>query len=309
MIFSTPEMWIGFFVFIGMILAMEAWMLKSKQDMIAFYPALFHTLFLIACAVLFGLGLLLFDSKQHALEFFAGYAIEGSLSVDNMFVFLMIFQYFRVPVSSQRRVLVYGVLGAIVLRFIMIAGGTWLVNSFHWVLYLFGLFLIGSGIMILFSAERKKDLERHIILRGLRKCLRLTDEYHGKNFFIKRNALWYATPLFIVLVLIEFSDVVFALDSIPAIFAVTNDIFIIFTSNIFAILGLRALYFVLENMAERFYLLKYGVAILLTFVGSKMLTAHWFKMPIALVLTVIIGVLGTTIILSLITQRRKIGKA
>jgi TerC family integral membrane protein len=236
---------------------------------------------------------------QKALEFFSGYLIEQSLSVDNMFAFIMIFNFFAVPAEYQHRVLIYGVLSAIVLRFFVILGGTWIVGELHWILYIFGLFLVFTGIKMLMQSDEKKDLSDNHFLHWLRRHLRVTHEFHGESFFIRQNALLYVTPLFLVLVFIELSDLVFALDSIPAIFAVTNDPFIIFTSNIFAILGLRSLYFLLANMAARFHLLRYGIAIMLTFIGIKMLIEPWVYIPILIALSVVVAILGTTVLLSL----------
>jgi tellurite resistance protein TerC len=215
-----------------------------------------------------------------------------------MFVFLMIFQYFAVPAKYQRRVLLFGVLGAVFMRLGMIMGGVWLVSQFHWILYVFGAFLVFTGIKMVIAAEQKPDLEQNPLLQWMRKHLRITKEFHEEHFLIRQNGLLYATPLLLILVLIECGDLIFALDSIPAIFAVTNDPFIIFTSNIFAILGLRALYFLLSHMADRFHLLKYGVALILVFVGAKMLIAPWFQIPIVLALVVIVLTLAISAVLS-----------
>jgi tellurite resistance protein TerC len=244
-------------------------------------------------------------ANTKAMEFFTGYLIEKSLSVDNLFVFLMLFGFFAVPQEYQRRVLQYGVLGAIVLRAIMILAGVWLVNQFSWVLYLFGIFLIITGIKMVLFAEQEPVLDRNPILRWMRKHLRITDEYHGEHFTVVKQGVRYFTPLFVVLAMVEISDVIFAVDSIPAIFAVTTDPFIVFTSNIFAILGLRALYFLLADMADRFHLLKYGVAVVLMFVGVKLLIAPWFHVPVLLSLALVAIILATAIGASLISTRTK----
>lgn len=243
-------------------------------------------------------------ADRKTLEFITGYLIEQSLSIDNMFVFVMIFSYFAVPAELQRRVLLYGVLGAIVMRTGMILAGVWLVKEFAWVLYFFGAFLIITGIKMLIFADQKPDLEKNPLLRWMRAHMRVTKDFHGEHFFIKQNGLWWATPMFLVLVFVEFSDLIFAIDSIPAIFSVTTDPFIVFTSNIFAIMGLRALYFLLADMADRFELLKYGLAIVLIFVGCKMSIAPWYHLPVQWSLLVVGSIILISIILSLIVSRR-----
>ena len=238
-------------------------------------------------------------ANRKALEFFTGYLIEQALSVDNMFVFVMIFTYFAVPPELQRRVLLYGVLGAIAMRAVMILGGVWLVSEFAWVLYVFGLFLVVTGIKMLVMADQKPDLDQNPLLRWLRGHMRITPGFHGQAFFVHINGLRYATPMFLVLVMIEASDLVFAVDSIPAIFAVTTDPFIVFTSNIFAVMGLRALYFLLADMAERFHLLKYGLALVLIYIGGKMLAMPWFHMPVQWSLSIVGLIILMSVVLSL----------
>jgi tellurite resistance protein TerC len=210
-----------------------------------------------------------------------------------------------VPPELQRRVLLYGVLGAIVMRAGMILAGVWLVQEFAWLLYVFGVFLVITGIKMLIFADQQPDLEKNPLLRWLRSHLRITDGFHSERFFVRQNGLRWATPMFLVLVLIETSDLVFAVDSIPAIFAVTTDPFIVFTSNIFAIMGLRALYFLLADMAERFHLLKYGLAIVLVFIGSKMLLAPWWHMPIQWSLAIVGSIILIAVLLSLRLSKRK----
>ena len=244
-------------------------------------------------------------AQRTTLEFLTGYLIEQSLSIDNMFVFVMIFGYFAVPPELQRRVLLYGVLGAIVMRAGMIFAGVWLVQEFAWLLYVFGAFLAITGIKMLIFANQQPDLEKNPLLRWLRRHLRITDTFHGERFFVRQNGLRWATPMFLVLVLIEASDLVFAVDSIPAIFAVTTDPFIVFTSNIFAIMGLRALYFLLADMAYRFHLLKYGLAIVLVFIGTKMLIAPWWHVPVQWSLTTVGGLILSSVVLSLALTKGK----
>jgi TerC family integral membrane protein len=231
--------------------------------------------------------------------------IELSLSVDNIFVFIMIFGFFAVPAEYQRRVLVYGVLGAIVMRAGMILGGAWLVQQFHWVLYLFGAFLVITGFKMLIFAESESDLNKNPILGWLRGHLRITHEYHGEKFTVLRDGARWFTPLFLVLILIETSDVIFAVDSIPAIFAITTDPFIVFTSNIFAIMGLRSLYFLMADLNGRFHLLKYGLALVLVFVGTKMLIVDYYKVPIGLALGIVFLILSTSVAASLIATRKR----
>ncbi|MCT9014372.1 TerC family protein [Cupriavidus gilardii] len=243
-----------------------------------------------------------------ALEFITGYLIEQSLSVDNMFVFVMIFSYFAVPPELQRRVLLYGVVGAIIMRAGMILAGVWLVQEFAWILYVFGAFLVVTGIKMLVFADRQPDLEKNPLLRWLRRHMRITPAFEHEKFFVRIGGVRWATPMFLVLIMIEASDLVFAIDSIPAIFAVTTDPFIVFTSNIFAIMGLRALYFLLADMAGRFHLLKYGLAVVLVFIGGKMLAAPWFHMPVQWSLAIVGIVILVSVLISLVLSARKLDR-
>lgn len=242
-------------------------------------------------------------AEQKSLEFLTGYVIEKSLSVDNVFVFLLIFTAFAVPPEYQRRVLLYGVLGAIVMRAIMILAGAWVVREFSWVLYLFGAFLVITGIRMLVAVDEKPDLEKNPVLRFARRHLRVTDGFRGERFTVREGGVLFVTPLFLALLMVELSDLVFAVDSIPAIFAITADPFIVFTSNIFAIMGLRALYFLLADVAERFHLLKYGLAMVLTFVGVKMLVAPWYHLPPVVSLGIILTTLTVSVVASLMSTR------
>jgi tellurite resistance protein TerC len=312
---GTWWLWLSFFAFVLTVLSIDTFLLKGrKAHHVSTREALGWTVVWVMCALVFNFFLWFYLSqtqdaiiaKQKAMEFFTGYFIEESLSVDNLFIFIMIFNYFCVPKEYQRRVLLYGILGAIILRFIVISLGIWLVSKIHWILYLFGAFLVITGVKMLFFANNETDLANNALLKWMRRHVRFTDTFHREKFFVIQQGLWYATPLFLVLVLIEASDVVFALDSIPAIFAVTQDSFIAFTSNIFAILGLRSLYFLLAGMAERFSLLKFGIAIMLAFIGIKMLIAPWIKIPIGIALSIVVAILATSTVLSLlITDRRK----
>ena len=242
---------------------------------------------------------------QAAGEYYAGYLIEKSLAVDNVFVFALMFAYFAVPREYQHRVLFYGVLGALVFRAIFIAGGAVLIENFSWVLYLFGAFLVYTGWKMFTHRNEQLDPSRNPVLRLVKRWVPSTDEYHGQKFWVKKTGKWVATPLFTVLVLVEVTDIIFAVDSIPAIFAVTQDTFLVFTSNAFAILGLRAMYFLLADMADRFSLLKYGLAVVLMFIGVKMLLIDLIKIPVALSLGVVAAIIATSIILSLHKSRRE----
>ena len=301
-------MWPGFIVFVVVILAIDLFLLGGrKAHRVSTKEALSWTVVWVSLAFIFNLLLWWYlintagvhIANEKALEFFTGYLIEKSLSIDNIFVILMIFNYFSIPEKYQRRVLVYGVLGAIVMRFILIIIGIWLVNQFHWILYLFGVLMLITGIKMFLSGDQKPVLEKNSLLLWMHSHLRITEKLEGEHFFVFHNQLVYVTPLFLVLILVEVSDLIFAVDSIPAIFAVTNDPFIVFTSNIFAILGLRALYFLLVDIHSRFNLLKYGLAFILIFIGFKMLIAPWFKIPVFIALSVVVITLLTCIALSI----------
>lgn len=311
--FATGPMWAGFIVFVLAMLALDLFVFGGKTaHRVKVKEALAWVVAWICLSLAFA-GLLwwyLNDTQgaviaqRKTLEFLAGYLIEQSLSIDNMFVFVMIFGYFAVPPELQRRVLLYGVLGAIVMRAGMILAGVWLVTQFAWILYVFGAFLVFTGIKMIVFAEAEPDLEQNPLLRWLRGHLRITANFHGEKFFVRQNGLLWATPMFLVLLLIEASDVIFAVDSIPAIFAVTTDPFIVFTSNIFAIMGLRALYFLLADMADRFHLLKYGLAIVLVFIGGKMLAVPWFHIPIQWSLSIVGAIILISVILSLTLSQK-----
>ncbi|MCV2370434.1 TerC family protein [Roseateles oligotrophus] len=247
-------------------------------------------------------------ANTRALEFLTGYLIEKSLAVDNIFVFLMIFTYFSVPTEYQKRVLMYGIIGAIVLRTVMILVGSYLIAEFHWVLYLFGAFLLITGIKMWWAAGQEPDLEANPALKLLRRTMPVSKNFDGERFFTVENGKRLATPLLLVIALIGMTDVIFAVDSIPAIFAITDDPFIVLTSNIFAILGLRAMYFLLAAMATKFHLLSYGLAVVLAFIGSKMILIDLVKIPVLVSLGVVIAILAATMVLSLHTAP-KITKA
>lgn len=243
-------------------------------------------------------------ANEQAMLFLTAYVMEKSLAIDNVFVWILIFGYFSVPLELQRRVLLYGILGAIILRTVMIFAGSWLISEFHWVLYIFGAFLLFTGAKMLFP-EEEASLENNKLLGWLSARLRLTKGLEGERFFVRQQGVLFATPLFLVLVLVELSDVVFAVDSIPAVFAITTDPFIVLTSNLFAILGLRAMYFLVADMSDRFGMLHYGLAFILLFVGAKMLIEPWYEVPLVMSLSVILGVLAITVVGNVIYNRSK----
>jgi tellurite resistance protein TerC len=251
-------------------------------------------------AMLFAAGLYITNGGDIALLFVTGYLIEQSLSVDNIFVIVMIFSYFRIPARYQHRVLFWGIVGALIMRGFFIALGTLLIQQFAWVLYLFGAFLIFTGIRMAVQQDEEFDAEKNIVMRSARRFLRVTNEYDGQRFFTARSGQTVATPLFLVLLLVEFTDLVFAVDSIPAIFAVTTDPFLVYTSNVFAILGLRSMYFLLSGIVHRFVYLKYALAVILTFVGAKMVAVEFVHVPILVSLGVIVVSLGVAIAASLL---------
>lgn len=314
---GEPWMWGAFVVFVIAMLALDLFVFGGrKAHRVSVREAASWSLVWVALALAFA-GLLWWYLKgtvgiavaeQKTLEFLTGYVIEKSLSVDNVFVFLLIFSAFAVPPEYQRRVLLYGVLGAIVMRAAMILAGAWVVREFAWVLYLFGAFLLVTGIRMLVAIDHQPDLEKNPILRFARRHLRVTEGFRGERFMVRENGVLFVTPLFLALLMVEVSDLVFAVDSIPAIFAITTDPFIVFTSNIFAIMGLRALYFLLADMAERFHLLKYGLAMVLSFVGVKMLVAPWYHLPPAVSLGIILTTLAVSVLASLLATAPARGK-
>lgn len=307
---GTWWMWAGFAGFVAAAIAVDLRLLGGGTGPVPFRAALSWSVVWVAFSLIF-CGLLWWyldgelgrqTANLAATQFLTGYVLEKSLAVDNIFVFLMLFTYFAVPPELQRRALIYGVVGAIVLRGIMILAGAWLIAEFHWILYLFGLFLLITGIKMLWFGDQKPDLDANPVLRWMRSHLRITPDFHGERFFVRRNGVRWATPLLAVLVMIGVTDVVFAVDSIPAIFAITSDPFIVLTSNVFAVLGLRALYFLLAGMADRFHLLSYGLAMVLIFVGVKMLAAEFVKIPVFWSLAVVVGLLTGSVLLSLLRR-------
>ena len=306
---GQPWMWAAFVIFVLFMLFFDLFVLGGRgSHKVSIKEAAGWSVAWLTMALLFNL-LLWWYLKRHlgvavanqkCIEFLTAYVIEKSLSVDNIFVFLMIFATFKVDAQYQRRVLMYGVLGAIVLRALIILAGTWVVQEFNWILYFFGGFLLITGFRMLGDKEEDPNVENNALLRFASQHLRITKYSQGNRFMTRQDGVFYFTPLFLVLLLIESADVVFAADSIPAVFAVTSDPFIVFTSNIFAILGLRALYFLLLDIVDRFKFLKYGLAIVLMFIGFKMLIAYWLHVPTGLSLLVIALVLSASVIASVV---------
>ncbi|SPJ31831.1 TerC/Alx family metal homeostasis membrane protein [Candidatus Protochlamydia amoebophila] len=280
--------WIFFNVFILLLLALDLYHFYYKPHSIKFKEAVLTSVGWVAIAFLFNAWLYYHFGSETAINFFTGYLLEKSLSVDNLFIFLLIFTHFKVPDDCKHRVLFYGVLGAILMRGLLIWGGVSLVQQFDWMFYLFGLFLIYTGIKMGLSKEINLKLEENRIYLFLKKMIGMTSDYHAQSFFVKIGGKWIATPLFLVVLLIEFADLVFAIDSIPAILGITTDPFIVYTSNVLAILGLRSLFFVLEGMMQRFYLLHYALAFILTFIGFKMLLANLFHIPTFIALGILL---------------------
>lgn len=301
---GTPLLWGGFAVVVVIMLSIDL-LLQGRRGAhaMSMKQAAGWSILWVTLSLLFNAAFWWYLAETQgrevadpqALAFLTGYLIEKSLAVDNVFVWLMLFSYFSVPPALQRRVLVYGVLGAIVLRTIMIFAGTWLITQFEWLLYVFGAFLLFTGVKMALAKEDESGIGEKPMVRWLRGHLRMTDTIENEHFFVRKNGLLYATPLLLVLIMVEFSDVIFAVDSIPAIFAVTTDPFIVLTSNLFAILGLRAMYFLLSGVAERFSMLKYGLAVILVFIGIKMLIVDFYHIPIAISLGVVFGILTVTL--------------
>lgn len=266
--------WGGFLTIVLVLLAFDLGILHKKSKEIGFKDALKTIIFYVILAICFGAGIFYFMGSQKGIEFATGYLIELTLSIDNVFVFALIFTHFAVPKQHQYKVLFWGVLVAIVLRFVFIAAGTTLIHYFDWVMYLFGAFLVFTGIKMLKASDAEPDMDNNFVFKFCKNNLRVTADYVGDKFFNRENGILFVTPLFIVLMVINVADVVFAFDSIPAIFAITKDSFIIFTSNIFAVMGLRSMYFVLSNVIERFKYLKYGLSLVLILIGAKMVLNH-----------------------------------
>ncbi len=297
--------WIGFIAFVLAMLALDLGVFNRKSHAVSMKEAGIWTAVWIGLALIFNLGLFLWRGETPALEFLTGYLIEKALSVDNLFVFALIFTMFAVPAKFQHRVLFWGVLGALIMRGVFIGAGAALLVRFHWLIYVMGAFLIFTGIKLAVQKETELHPERNPLVKLASKVFPVTPNYHGQAFFVRIKGVLTATPLFIVLLIVESTDVVFAVDSIPAIFAVTQDPFLVYTSNVFAILGLRSLYFLLAGALDKFHYLKPALAIILSFVGVKMLVSNWYKIPVGLSLGVIGGLLAIAVVASLVRAKRQ----
>ena len=300
-------LWIGFIIFIIAMLVLDMMVLQKKNREISIKEALLWTLFWIVLSLIFNVGIYFHMGFNYALEFLTGYLIEKSLSVDNIFVFIIIFSFFKIPAKYQHKILFWGILGAIVMRAAFIFAGVALIQELHWAIYLLGAFLVYIGIRMAFKKEPEPKPEKNPVLRIFKKFFPVETKYKGEKFFIKKAGRIAATPLLIALIVIETTDIVFALDSIPAILSITVHPFIVFTSNVFAILGLRALYFAVSGIMRLFAYLNYGLSAILVFVGFKMLITDFYKIPVSIALPVVGGILAVSIILSLLVPPKKEG--
>ena len=297
-------LWAGFNLFVLAMLALDLRVFHRKSHEVSLKEATAWSVVWVGLALLFNLGIYWFRGSEPAIQFFTGYLIEKSLSVDNIFVFALLFGYFAVPPAYQHRVLFWGILGALVMRAGFILAGAALLAKFHWIIYVFGAFLIVTGVKMAIFRNAEMHPEKNPVLKLVRRLIPVTREYREERFFVREAGRWAATPLFLVLVLVETTDLVFAVDSIPAIFAVTDDPFIVYTSNVFAILGLRSLYFVLAGVMQKFSYLKLGLSAVLVFVGVKMTLVDFYKIPSSVSLGIIAAILTTSIVASLLKSRR-----
>lgn len=304
-------MWTAFGIIVAVMLALDLGVFHRKAHSVRPREALIWSIVWVSLATSFAAVLWYFDGHQTALEFAAGYVVELALSVDNLFVFLLLFGFFKVPEALQHRVLFWGIIGALVMRAAMIGAGVVLLDRFHWIIYVFGAFLVFTGIKMLVQEESEMEPERNPVLKLVRRLVPVTDHFEGNHFFTRapwgpdRVMRTVATPLFVVLVLVETTDLVFAVDSIPAVFGVTRDPFVVYTSNVFAILGLRSMYFLLAAVVHKFWLLKPALSLVLLFVGAKMLASGFYHFPTVLSLVVIVAILGGAVVLSLKFPRRE----
>ncbi len=292
--------WIGFIAFILFLLFIDLGLFQKEDKEMKWKESLFWAIFWVSLAMVFNVLVYYVYGKTVALEFLAGFLIEKALSVDNLFVFLVIFSFFAVPKKLQHRVIFWGVFGAMLMRGVFVGLGTLLLSKFHWVTYVFGGFLVITGFKTMFSKDEEKDLSQSLFIKVVKKIMPLSPNYHGNHFFIKQDGRWVATMLFLVLLTVEFTDVVFAIDSVPAVFAVSSDPFIVYSSNIFAILGLRALFFLLSGAMDQLKYLKLGLGLVLAYVGVKMMMVEFYKIPIGVSLAIIGGVFAISIAASLV---------
>ena len=311
---GTIWLWVGFNLFVLALLALDLGVFHRKSHVVSIKEAAIWSVAWISLSLLFNLGLYFFwqtispesiySNSEAALAFFAGYLIEKSLSVDNIFVFVLLFTFFAVPAAYQHRVLFWGIIGALIMRGTLIAIGAVLLKEFHWIIYIFGAFLIFTGVRMALHRDEEMHPERNPLIKLIRRVIPVTENYDGDKFFVRRMGKLMATPLLLVLLIVESTDLVFAVDSIPAIFAVTEDPFIVYTSNVFAILGLRSLYFLLAGVIDKFHYLKLGLSFVLVFVGIKMVIVDFYKIPIGLSLGVIAAILTTSILASMLRAKR-----
>ncbi len=303
---TSVFVWVGFVAFILLVLLVDLGVFHKKSHSVGFKESIIWSGVWIALAMAFNVIILYWRGQEDFMLFLTGYVIEKSLSVDNLFVFLLIFGYFKIPNQYQHKILFYGILGALIMRAFFIWAGIAILAKFTWVIYIFGAFLLFSGFKMLMPQAEEHDLEKSWVIAWTKKIFPTTPHFHDDKFFVKLDGKWMITPLFITLIFVEFSDLVFAIDSIPAIIGITDDPFLVFTSNVFAILGLRSLYFALKGFADMFHYLKYGLAIILMFIGVKMLIIKWYHMPVAATMSVIFGVLMISVLVSIISNRKKI---
>ncbi|HXH30819.1 MAG TPA: TerC family protein [Bacteriovoracaceae bacterium] len=305
---TSLVIWVSFIVFILVILALDLGIFHKKSHAVGFKESIIWSGVWIALSMAFNVVILYWRGQDDFMLFLTGYVIEKSLSVDNLFVFLLIFGYFKIPNQYQHKVLFYGILGALIMRAFFIWAGIAILERFAWVIYIFGGFLIVSGIKMLMPHGDDHDLEKSWVIVWTKKLFPCSPHFHGDKFFVRLGGVWTITPLFITLVFVEFSDLVFAIDSIPAIIGITNDPFLVFTSNVFAILGLRSLYFALKGFADMFHYLKYGLSIILMFIGVKMLISHYYHVPVLVTMMVIFLVLLVSVLASIISNNNKKNK-
>jgi tellurite resistance protein TerC len=302
---DSVVLWAGFNLFVLGMLALDLGVFHKKSHTVTVREALTWTGVWITLAMLFNLFVYYYFNEEKAIEFFTGYLIEKSLSVDNIFVIIMVFSYFQVPQQYQHKVLFWGILGALVMRVIFILSGIELIHRFHWLVYVFGGFLIFTGIRMITSGDAKIEPEKNPLIKLVRRIFSVTETFEGDKFFVKRDAKTWATPLFLVVILIEATDLIFAVDSIPAILAISDDPFIVYTSNVFAILGLRSLYFALSGIEKYFHYLKYGLSAILVFVGVKMCIVDFYKIPVGISLIAIVFLLALSMIASVLFPKRE----
>lgn len=301
----TPIFWIAFNAFLLTMLLLDLGVFRKKSHVVSFRESLTWVGVWVSLSMVFAFLVNMWFGKERALMYLTGYVIELSLSVDNLFVFILIFSYFSVPAEYQHRVLFWGILGALVMRLIFIFSGAALLERFDWMIYIFGAILVYSGVKMVTEKDKKIDPEKNIVIKFLRRTLPISNQYHGNKFFIRENGKVVATLLFVVLIMIEVTDLVFAVDSVPAILAITTDRFIVYTSNAFAILGLRSLYFALAGVVNLFRYLPYGLSVVLVFIGVKMLLHHYVKIPVEISLLVVLSVIIISVVASLLIKEKK----